>query len=362
MPERDHYAELGVSRDASGEDIGRAFRRLAAKYHPDRNPGDKQAEERFKRIAEAYNVLSDAKSRAAYDRGGSQQVEVDTGFHGFDTTEDIFTHFGDIFGDLFGERIHRRAPPRQGADYEVEIELTGEEAARGTRKTISVNLPSPCRTCGGTGARPGASPECPSCQGTGYVSRRARESGGFFSVSSPCPRCGGSGIDPKAACPTCGGRGTEIRPRVIEVTIPPGTGNGTVLRLRGQGGPGPQGAASGDLRIRVRVPQPSPAEDLDVRRDISLDLPTATLGGTVDVPLPAGTVEMKIPPGTQPGQQFRLARQGRANASGRRGDAIVTARVRIPTHVSEEERRMLEELRARQSRSGTESAASRRGG
>jgi molecular chaperone DnaJ len=263
---------------------------------------------------------------------------------------------------LFGERIHRRAPPRQGADYEADIELTGEEAARGTQKTISVNLPAPCRTCGGTGARPGASPECPSCQGTGYVSRRARESGGFFSVSSPCPRCGGSGIDPEAACPTCGGRGTETGPRVIEVTIPPGTGNGTVLRLRGQGGPGPRGAASGDLRIRVRVPRPAPAEDLDVRHDITLDLPTATLGGTVDVPLPTGTVEMKIPPGTQPGQQFRLARQGRANASGRRGDAIVTARVRIPTHVSEEERRMLEKLRARQPRSGTESAASRRGG
>lgn len=360
MPPRDPYAELGVSRDASPEDIGRAFRRLAAKYHPDRNPGDKQAEEKFKRIAEAYNVLSDAKSRAAYDRGGSPQVEADTGFHGFDSTEDIFTRFGDIFGDLFGERIRRRSPPRQGEDYEVEIELPAEEAARGSKRTISVNLPSPCRTCGGTGARPGTSPECPTCRGTGYVSRRARESGGFFSVSSPCPRCGGDGIDPEAACPACGGRGSEIRPRVMEVTIPPGTGNGTVLRLRGQGGPGPRGAAPGDLRIRVRVSQPAPAQDLDVRHDVSLDLPTATLGGTVDVPLPAGTVEMKIPPGTQPGQQFRLARQGRADASGRRGDAIVTARVRIPTQVSDEERRMLEELRVRQSRSGTGSGAARR--
>jgi molecular chaperone DnaJ len=348
MAERDHYAELGVARDASTEEIGRAFRRLAAKYHPDRNPGDKQSEEKFKRIAEAYNVLSDAKSRAAYDRGGSQQVEVDTGFHGFDTTEDIFSRFGDIFGDLFGERIHRQGRPQRGQDVEVEIDLAPEEAARGTGKTISVNLPSPCRTCAGTGTRPGAAPECPSCHGTGYRSRRAREAGGFFSVSTPCPRCGGGGIDPQAACPTCGGGGVELRPRVIEVMIPPRTENGTVLRLRGQGAPGsPRGGTPGDLRIRVRVPQGAPPEELDIQREVAIDLPTATLGGTVDVALPAGTVEMKIPPGTQPGQQFRLSRQGRADPSGRRGDAIVTARVRIPTQLSDEERRHLEALRTK---------------
>jgi molecular chaperone DnaJ len=150
MPERDFYAELGVSRDASTEEIGRAFRRLAAKHHPDRNPGDKQAEEKFKRVAEAYNVLSDAKSRAAYDRGGSHQVEVDTGFHGFDTTEDIFSRFGDIFGDLFGERMRRRGPPARGEDYEVEIALTAEEASRGAKKTLSVDLPAACETCGGS--------------------------------------------------------------------------------------------------------------------------------------------------------------------------------------------------------------------
>src|SRR5262245_32316656 len=221
MAERDYYAELGVSRDASSEEIGRAFRRLAAKHHPDRNPGDKQAEEKFKRIAEAYNVLSDAKSRAAYDRGGSRQVEVDTGFHGFETTEDIFSRFGDIFGDLFGERMRRRAPPERGEDYEVEMPLTPEEASRGTQKTISVQVPATCEVCGGTGARPGANPQCPTCHGTGYTSHRAREMGGFFSVSTPCPRCGGTGVDPAAACPRCGGRGVELRPRVLEVTIPP---------------------------------------------------------------------------------------------------------------------------------------------
>jgi molecular chaperone DnaJ len=358
MADRDHYAELGVAHDASTEEIGRAFRRLAAKYHPDRNPGDKQAEGKFKRIAEAYNVLSDPKTRAAYDRGGQEQVRVDTGFHGFDRTEDIFSRFGDIFGDLFGERMRRRARPARGEDYEVEMPLTGEEAARGTRKTISVELPVTCEVCGGSGARPGRSPECPTCHGTGYVSRRASEAGGFFSVSSPCSRCHGSGVDPEAACPRCGGSGVELRPQVLEVRIPPNTEDGTVLRLRGAGGPGPRGAPPGDLRVRVGVPHPATREELDVQHDVELDLSTAALGGTVDVPLPAGTVEMKIPAGTQPGQQFRLARQGRTDASGRRGDAIVTARVRIPTRVSDEERRLLEELRASRSRTGRAAASS----
>jgi molecular chaperone DnaJ len=358
MVERDHYAELGVARDATNDDIGRAFRKLAAKYHPDRNPGDKQAEERFKRIAEAYNVLSDPKSRAAYDRGGSQQVEVDTGFHGFDTTEDIFSRFGDIFGDLFGERIRRRAAaPSRGEDYEVGIELTPEEATRGTRKTITVELPVACEVCGGTGARPGSSPTCPSCRGTGYVSRRAREKGGFFSVSTPCPRCSGTGVDPQAACPRCGGSGAERRPRTFEVTIPPRTTDGTVLRLRGMGAPGIRGAAPGDLRVRVRVPSAPVREDLDERREVGIDFATAALGGTVDVLLPTGTIEMKIPAGTQPGQQFRLPGQGRSDPSGHRGDAIVTARVRVPTTLSDEDRRLMEEWRARHD----PQSASRRG-
>ena len=361
IADRDYYADLGVSREASSEDIGRAFRRLAAKYHPDRNPGDQQAEEHFKRIAEAYNVLSDAKSRAAYDSGGSRQVEADTGFRGFATSEDIFSRFGDIFGDLFGERMRRHPPALRGEDLEVDLTLTGREASQGTVKTITVDLPVLCRTCGGTRVRPGAAPKCPDCRGTGYVSRRAREAGGFFSVSTPCPRCGGRGIDPAAACPQCAGSGVELQPRTLELTIPSGTEDGTVLRLRGMGGPGPKGGTPGNLRVRVHVPHPSSPETLDVRREITVDLSTATLGGTVDVSLPKGTVEMTVPPGTQPGQQFRLSQQGLADETGKRGDAIVTARVQIPTHLTDEERRLMEDLRQKRSGSERQNAATGRG-
>jgi len=357
MADRDYYADLGVSHDATSEEIGRAFRRLAAKHHPDRNPGDKQAEERFKRIAEAYNVLSDAASRGAYDRGGSKQVEADTGFHGFDSAEDIFSRFGDIFGDLFGDRMRRPSPARRGEDIEVDLPLTGEEASRGTVKTISVQVPVPCHVCGGSGARQGASPGCSSCHGTGYVSRRASQAGGFFSVSTPCPRCGGTGIDPQAACPHCAGSGVEVQPQTLDVTIPARTDDGTVLRLRGIGHPGPKGGTPGDLRVRVHVPSPPSREALEVRREIELDVSTAALGGTVDVPLPRGTVEMRVPAGTQPGQQFRLSRQGLADASGKRGDAIVTAHVRIPTQLSDDERRLMEHLRAKPSGSKRESVA-----
>lgn len=323
MAERDYYAELGLPRTASADEIGRAFRRLAAQHHPDRNPGDKQAEERFKRVAEAYNVLSDPKSRAAYDRGGAPRVEADTGFRGFDSTEDVFSRFGDVFGDLFGERMRRRAPaPR---DFEVELPLTPLEAERGARKTLTVELPRVCEGCGGK------STSCPDCRGSGFVSKRAREAGGFFSVSTPCPRCGGSGVDPSTACARCGGRGVELRPRTIELTIPPKTEDGAVLRLRGMGAPGLNGAAPGDLRVRVRVKAPA-AEEVEVE----IDLPTAALGGKVDV----GAVEMTLPAGTQPGQRFRLAGQGRSG-----GDLYVTVRVRIPTRLSEDERRLLEGMR-----------------
>lgn len=347
MADLDYYAELGVARDAAPEDIRRAFRKLAAQYHPDRHPGDKAAEAKFKKIAEAYNVLEDPKARAAYDHGGQSEVEADTGFRGFNTTEDVFSRYGDIFGDLFGDRVRRDAANERGEDYEVELSIPFEEAARGGKKTFTTNAPGACGTCHGTGSSDGRSHPCPTCRGLGHVSQRARKTGGFFSVTTACPGCQGSGVDPAAMCPHCGGSGTQTRPRTIEVSIPPAVTDGTVLRLRGMGAPGRQGGPTGDLLIHVRIRPGGPfeREGLNLKREVTVDHLTAVLGGKADVPLLEGKAEMTIPPGTQPGQLFRLAGQGLSDGV-RRGDLIVTVQVRIPRQLTDEERRLFEQLRS----------------
>jgi molecular chaperone DnaJ len=347
MPDPDYYAELGVAREADPEDIRRAFRKLAAQYHPDRHPGDKAAEAKFKKIADAYSVLGDPKTRAAYDRGGQSQVEADTGFRGFNTTEDIFSRYGDIFGDLFGDRVRREAVEEPGEDYEVELSLPFDEAARGGGKTFTTNAPGACDACHGTGSSDGRPHPCPTCQGKGHVSQRARKAGGFFSVSTACPGCQGSGIDPAAACPRCRGSRVETRLRSIEVSIPPAVTDGTVLRLRRMGAPGRHGGPPGDLRIRIRIQSGSPfeREGLNLKRDVSVDLLTAVLGGKTEIPLLEGKAEMTIPPGTQPGQHFRLAGQGLSDGV-LRGDLIVTVQVRIPRQLSVEERQAFEKLRS----------------
>lgn len=348
MAERDYYAELGVSRDATSEEIGRAFRKLAAKEHPDRNPGDAGAEARFKKVAEAYNVLKDPKSRASYDQGGQAKVEAETGFHGFDTTEDIFSHFGDVFGDLFGDRVRREFVQERGEDYDAELAIPFEEAARGGKKTFTTNAPGSCDACRGTGSSDGRPHPCPTCHGNGHVSQRARRTGGFFSVTTACPGCRGSGVDPASVCPRCSGRGIETRARTIEVTIPPAVGDGTILRLKEMGAPGKRGGTSGDLRIHVRVrPDGRFARDgLDLRCEVIVDVLTAILGGKVDVPLLEGTADMAVPQGTQPGQSFRLGGKGLSDGNGRRGDLIVSVQVSIPRRISEEERRLLEQMRS----------------
>jgi len=348
MAESDYYADLGVARDAGADEIRRAFRKLAAQYHPDRHPGDAAAEAKFKKIAEAYNVLDDPKARAAYDRGGRSQVEADTGFRGFDSTEDVFSRYGDIFGDLFGNRVRRAGAPERGEDYETELSIPFEEAARGGKRAFTTNVPGPCEACQGTGSSDGRPHPCPTCGGQGLVSQRARKTGGFFSVTTPCPACRGTGVDPRASCPRCGGARVETRPRTIEVSIPPAVAEGSVLRLRGMGAPGRQGGPPGDLLIRIRIPAGSPfeREGLNLKRGVTTDLATAVLGGKIEVPLIEGTAEMTIPPGTQPGQQFRLTGQGLSDGD-RRGDLLVTVQVTIPRQVTDEERRLFEQLRAR---------------
>jgi len=346
MADSDYYAELGVARDAAPEDIRRAFRKLAAQYHPDRHPGDKAAEAKFKKFAEAYSVLDDPKARAAYDRGGQPQVEADTGFRGFNTTEDIFSRYGDIFGDLFGDRVRRGAAVEQGEDVDVELSIPFEEAARGGKKTFTTNAPGTCEACRGAGSSDGRPHPCPTCGGQGQVSQRARKAGGFFSVTTPCPGCQGGGVDPSAACLRCRGSGIETHPRTIEVSIPSAVSEGSVLRLRQMGAPGRRGGPAGDLLIHIRIQPGGPfeREGLNLKRAVTLELLTAVLGGKVDVPLLEGKAEMTVPPGTQPGQHFRLAGQGLTDGD-RRGDLIVTAQVRIPRELSDEERRLFEQLR-----------------
>lgn len=352
MAERDYYAELGVAREATSEEIGRAFRRRAAKDHPDRNPGDKAAEARFKRAAEAYNVLNDPKARDIYDRGGQAKVEAETGFRGFDTPEDIFSHFGDVFGDLFGDRVRRESVHERGVDYDVELTIPFEEAARGGKKTFTLNAPGACEACHGTGSSDGRPHPCPTCHGKGHVSQRARRTGGFFSVTRACAGCRGSGVDPPSVCRRCGGHGIETRARTIEVTIPPGVTDGTILRLKELGAPGTQGETSGDLRVHIRTRSEGAfeREGLDLRCDVAVDVLTAVLGGKVTIPLPEGTAEMTVPPGTQPGQQFRLGGQGRSNGSGRRGDLIVRVRLTVPRRIPDEERRLYEQIRSGRAR------------
>jgi molecular chaperone DnaJ len=347
MADPDYYAELGVAHDAGAEDIRRAFRKLAAQYHPDRHPGDKAAEAKFKNIAEAYNVLDDPKARAAYDHGGQAQVEADTGFRGFKSTEDVFSRYGDIFGDLFGDRVRRSVESERGEDYEVELSIPFEEAARGGKKTFTMNAPGACDACHGIGSADGRPHPCPTCHGQGQVSQRARKTGGFFSVTTPCPGCQGTGVDPTAACPRCRGARVETRLRTTEVTIPPAVADGTVLRLRQMGAPGRQGGLPGDLLIHIQIKPGGPFErdGLHLKRELTVELLTAVLGGKAEVPLLEGNAEMTIPPGTQSGQHFRLKGQGLSDGH-HRGDLIVTVQVRIPRELSEEERRLFEQLRS----------------
>jgi molecular chaperone DnaJ len=348
MPDQGYYKTLQVPRDAPQEDIRRAFRKLAAKYHPDRNPGDKAAEKKFKELAEAFSVLDDPKSRKTYDHGGVEQVRSDPGFRGFDSTEEVFTRFGDIFGDLFGERVHRQDAAAAGEDLHAEIRVPFDMAASGGKTTIRLDGGSACAACGGTGAEGGRVVACPKCRGRGVVSNRANQAHGFFSVSTPCPDCRGTGTRATSPCRACGGRGVDPKPRVIDVTIPQAIDDGTTLRLRGVGEPGHRGGPPGDLLIRVRVdPHPVFERDgLDLKTRAKVDVSTAALGGKVTVPLLKGQADMKVPPGTQPGQILRLAGQGLVNGKGSKGDLLVNVEVEVPRNLSERRRKLLEDFRA----------------
>jgi molecular chaperone DnaJ len=351
VSKRDYYEVLGLGRDATDQQIKSAYRKLALKYHPDRNPGDHTAEERFKEAAEAYAVLADAQKRDLYNRFGHAGVSgAGAGAGGFDPTvfagfEDIFGSLGDLFGfgDVFGGR-RRRGGPQRGADLRYDLEISFEESYEGAETAIQIPREEICDTCKGSGAAPGSAPEvCSQCRGSGQL----RFQQGFLTVSRPCTTCRGAGRVISKPCQACRGAGRIGRERKITVKIPPGIATGQRLRLYGEGEHGSAGGPAGDLYVVVHV-QDHPffhREADDLYCELPITFPILALGGDVRVPTMTAEEELKIPAGTQPGARFKLRGKGMPNVSGRgHGDLYVIARPVVPRKVTREQRQLLEEL------------------
>jgi len=349
VTKRDFYEVLGVAREASLADIKKAYRQLALKHHPDRNPGDKQAEERFKEAAEAYAILADDDKRARYDRFGHAGVSGPAGAQGFDPS--VFADFGDIFGglgDIFGFDLfgggRRRGGPQRGADLRYDLEIAFEESARATETTIQVPREETCETCKGSGAAPGTQPEtCAQCRGAGQV----RYQQGFFTVARTCDRCRGAGRVVIKPCPTCRGAGRLARDRKITVKIPAGIASGQRLRLYGEGEGGLSGGPPGDLYVVVHVHEHPifHREGDDLHCEVTTTFPLLALGGTLAVPSLGDELTVDVPAGTQPGHAFRLRGKGMPNVSGRgRGDLYVAVRVAVPKKLTKEQRAAVEAL------------------
>jgi molecular chaperone DnaJ len=341
---RDYYETLGVAKNASEQEIKSAYRKLALKYHPDRNPGDKTAEEAFKEAAEAYGVLGDPDKRQRYDAFGHAGLGGGTG--GFDPT--IFSDFGDILGDFFGFGEifgRRRGGPRRGQDLRYNLEISFEEAAFGTEPFIQIPRAETCATCGGNGAAPGTSPTtCPNCGGSGQVTFQQ----GFFSVARTCSRCRGQGRIVAKECKDCHGHGQVHVERKIQIKIPAGVDNGSQLRVTGEGEPGTAGGPPGDLYVAIRV------HDHPVfRRDgtsliveVPVTIAQAALGGIIEVPtLDGGKTRVTMPEGTQPATVLRVRGQGVPHLGTKgRGDLHVIVHVVVPSKLNAEQRRLLEQL------------------
>ncbi len=341
----DFYEVLGVSRNASSEDIKKAYRKLARENHPDRNPGDQKAEERFKEIQQAYDALSDPEKRKQYDAGG-----MFSGFGGFRGAGRGFgagfpSDLGDIFSSFFGRGRGAGPRPQRGRDLETEVHLSFEQAIRGAQVTVAVPTAGPCATCAGTGARPGSSPRvCPRCGGRGIDS----ESQGLFSISQPCPECGGQGTVIDDPCETCRGTGVTEQTRRYRVNVPPGVHDGSRIRLAGKGEAGGRGGVAGDLYVTTRVsPSPvfkqRPDGNLEVR--VPVTVPEAIQGATIEVPTLNGSKRIRIPPGTQHGSTQRLRGEGPERPGGHgRGDIHYRVQIEVPRKLSREQRKAVEQL------------------
>ncbi|PLX39894.1 MAG: molecular chaperone DnaJ [Deltaproteobacteria bacterium] len=339
MARKDFYKTLGVSKDATEDEIKRAYRKLARKYHPDVNPGDKASEEKFKEISEAHEVLTDKEKRAQYDQfgdspfgGGGQQSWGGGGYNagGFD--------FGDIFGNIFGQGGGQPRGPRKGADLEYELEVSFTEAILGAQKEISVRRNASCASCGGSGHEPsGGGQRCPQCQGSGRVSMKL----GPMTSQQPCPSCGGTGRAQGPTCKGCGGSGKTPKSERLRVKIPPGVETGSKVRIAGKGEGG--AAGDGDMLIRIKVAPDSrfSRQGNDIVAEVEVPLADALLGGHTLVPTLTEQVKMKIPAGTQNGQRFRIKGKGVPG----KGDLFASIKVKVPKNLSAKAKETLESLR-----------------
>ena len=366
----DYYDVLGVDRGASEKDIKQAYRKLAMKHHPDRNPDDPKAEAKFKEAAEAYEVLSDAQKRQRYDRFGEAGLggsgRGGPGGQGFQDINDIFSAFGDIFGgagaaggrgtifeEMFnnaGGRRSRRTRGRPGSDLRISLPLTLEEVSKGVEKKIKVRKYAACEDCEGTGAEAGADGliMCGECDGTGEIRQVTRSVFGQFVNVQPCPACSGEGRIIKDKCSTCGGQGRVEREETLSINVPPGAMEGNYLTLREAGNAGLRGGPAGNLRVEIKE-KPHPdftREGLDLYHDLHISFPDAALGTEVEVPTLKGRARLQIDAGVQGGKVLRMRERGLPDlSSGRRGDQLVRVHVWTPTELTDEERRTLKQFR-----------------
>ena len=348
---RDYYEVLGISKGASEDEIKKAYKKMARKYHPDLNPGDKEAEEKFKEVNEAYEVLSDADKKARYDQYGHAGVDPNfgAGGAGFDGNFD-FGDLGDIFGSFFGggfgggRRTNPNAPQR-GESIRMSLAISFEEAAFGCEKEVTVDRMEECGTCHGSGCAAGTSPEvCPDCHGSGQVQVRRQTPMGVFATTSPCTRCGGKGKIIHQPCKECHGTGTVRKRKTIQATIPAGIDNGQTISIRGQGHAGKNGGPAGDLliTITVRPHELFRREGTSVLCEAPITFAQAVLGAELEIPTIDGKVKYELPEGTQSGTTFRLKGKGIPSINGRgRGDQYVTLRVEIPRNLNDQQRQAL---------------------
>lgn len=348
MSKRDYYEVLGVSRDASAQDLKKSYRKVAMKHHPDRNSGDKGSEEKFKEASEAYEVLSDQQKRSAYDQFGHAGVEGQSGMggggEGFGNFSDIF---GDVFGDIFGGAGGRgRGGPSRGADLRYTLDLNLEDAVRGTTVKIKVPTLVNCSTCGGGGAKPGTSPTtCNTCGGHGQV----RMQQGFFSVQQTCPTCRGKGKSITDPCTSCHGRGRVEETKTLSVKVPPGVDTGDRIRLAGEGEAGADGGPAGDLYVQVSVKDHEffQRDGRNLYCEVPIGIFDACLGGEIEVPTLDGRVKLKVPEETQTGKLFRLRNKGVTPVrGGPAGDLLCRVTLETPVNLSAKQKELLKELQA----------------